>query len=152
MPDNLLAYWERYGWCGYNHGLFWLVNPDDYSNIMETLTGISQLDDPNENFVIARGAFGKLVIWNNRRGYMMSYNPNIGLLTQSHIEQYPELDKDELEKDMAIFFGNTSGYRYDQGDENEHLLFERALAQYGPLATNEMYAFVPAICLGVNGV
>ncbi len=148
LPDNLLAYWERYGWCGYDNGLFWTVNPDEYSDIIHTLTDISQLDDPNENFVIARGAFGKLAIWNNRRGYMMSYNPNIGLLTQSHIDQYPELGKDELEKDMAIFFGNTSGYRYDQYDENDHPLFERALAQYGPLAANEMYAFVPATCLG----
>ncbi len=148
LPDNLLAYWERYGWCGYDHGLFWTVNPDDYSDIIHTLTAISQLDNPDENFVIARGAFGELSIWNSKRGRAMTYSPHVGLLTQTHIDQQPERSKEELEQYLAVFFGNTSGYRYDEEDENDQPLFEQALAQYGPLAANEMYAFSPAICLG----
>ncbi|PIB11583.1 GAD-like domain-containing protein [Vibrio rotiferianus CAIM 577 = LMG 21460] len=147
MPKNLLTYWERHGWCGYNNGLYWTVNPNDYRDIIERLSAISQLDDPSENFVIARGAFGNLEIWNSKRGNVMSYYPVIGLLHQWHAEEMPEQSEEELELDMALFFESASSYRHDQVDEYEEPLFERALEKLGPLAENEMYAFVPATCL-----
>ncbi|WP_337165982.1 GAD-like domain-containing protein [Vibrio fluvialis] len=148
LPENLLAYWERHGWCGYYKGMFWTVNPNDYTEIIERLSAISQLDDPSENFVIARGAFGDLEIWNRKRGNVMSYCPVIGLLYQWHIDVKQEQTKTELELDMAYFFGGASSSDQDQEDEFEERLFERALDKLGPLAENEMYAFVPATCLG----
>jgi hypothetical protein len=30
LPDQLLAYWEEHGWCGYADGLFWTVDPEEY--------------------------------------------------------------------------------------------------------------------------
>ncbi|EEY50465.1 hypothetical protein VIH_002596 [Vibrio cholerae CT 5369-93] len=148
LPTNLLAYWERYGWCGYNNGLYWTVNPDDYREIIERLSAISQLDDPSENFVIARGAFGDLEIWNRKRGNVIYYSPVIGLLYQWDIDVKPEKTEAELESDMASFFWTASSSDQDQEDEYEEPLFERALDKLGPLAENEMYAFVPATCLG----
>ncbi|GAB7226459.1 GAD-like domain-containing protein [Vibrio rotiferianus] len=148
LPTNLLAYWERHGWCGYNNGLYWTVNPNDYRDIIERLCALSQLDDPSETYVIARGAFGNLEIWNSKRGNVMSYYPVIGLLHQWHAEEMPEQSEEELELDMALFFESASSYRHEQVDEYEEPLFERALDKLGPLAENEMYAFVPATCLG----
>ena len=148
LPKNLLTYWERHGWCGYNNGLYWTVNPNDYRDIIERLCALSQLDDPSETFVIARGAFGNLEIWNSKRGNVMSYYPVIGLLNQWHIDVKPEKTEEELESSMASFFWRASSYRHDQVDEYEEPLFERALEKFGPLAENEIYAFVPATCLG----
>ena len=148
LPKNLLTYWERHGWCGYNNGLYWTVNPNDYRDIIERLSAISQFDDPSENFVIARGAFGDLEIWNRKRGDVMSFCPVIGLLHQWHTDEMPEQSEEELELDMALFFESASSYDQDQEDENDELLFEQALEKLGPLAENEMYAFVPATCLG----
>jgi len=145
LPTNLLAYWERHGWCGYNNGLYWTVNPNDY---LERLCALSQLDDPSETFVIARGAFGDLEIWNRKRGDVMSFCPVIGLLYQWHIDVKPEKTEEELESSMASFFWRASSYDQDQEDENDELLFERALEKLGPLVENEMYAFVPETCLG----
>ncbi|CAH1544316.1 Glutamyl-tRNA amidotransferase [Vibrio rotiferianus] len=148
LPTNLLAYWERHGWCGYNNGLYWTVNPNDYRDIIERLCALSQLDDPSETYVIARGAFGNLEIWNSKRGNVMSYYPVVGLLNQWDIDIKPEKTEEELESSMASFFWRASSYRHDQVDEYEEPLFERALDKLGPLAENEMYAFVPATCLG----
>ncbi|WP_038887569.1 T6SS immunity protein Tdi1 domain-containing protein, partial [Vibrio rotiferianus] len=78
----------------------------------------------------------------------MSYYPVIGLLHQWHAEEMPEQSEEELELDMALFFESASSYRHEQVDEYEEPLFERALDKLGPLAENEMYAFVPATCLG----
>ncbi|EKO3629290.1 DUF1851 domain-containing protein [Vibrio metschnikovii] len=148
LPENLLAYWERHGWCGYDNGMFWTVNPNDYTEIIERLSAISQLDDPSENFVIARGAFGDLEIWNRKRGNVMYYSPVIGLLYQWDIDVKQEKTEAELESAMASFFWRASSSDQDQEDEYEERLFERALDKLGPLAENEMYAFVPATCLG----
>ena len=27
LPDQLLSYWQQYGWSGYGRGLFWTVDP-----------------------------------------------------------------------------------------------------------------------------
>ncbi|WP_426342232.1 GAD-like domain-containing protein [Pseudoduganella sp. S-14] len=35
LPDQLLAYWEEHGWCGYADGLFWTVDPSEYQPVLE---------------------------------------------------------------------------------------------------------------------
>ncbi|BEV17158.1 hypothetical protein HBDW_39460 [Herbaspirillum sp. DW155] len=35
LPDQLLKYWEREGWCEYANGLFCTVDPDDYEDLVD---------------------------------------------------------------------------------------------------------------------
>ena len=30
LPNTLLSYWREYGWCGYENGILWTVNPEEY--------------------------------------------------------------------------------------------------------------------------
>lgn len=34
LPDQLLTYWEVYGWSGYADGLFWTVDPQEFEPIV----------------------------------------------------------------------------------------------------------------------
>jgi len=35
LPELLLTYWQEVGWCCYANGLFWIVNPDDYEDLVD---------------------------------------------------------------------------------------------------------------------
>ncbi|KPB55258.1 Uncharacterized protein AC511_3969 [Pseudomonas coronafaciens pv. oryzae] len=66
LPEQLLNYWEDFGWCGYPEGLFWTVNPQDYENLLNTwLAGIEAFKSDNYH-VIARSAFGELYLWGKK--------------------------------------------------------------------------------------
>ncbi|WP_289844499.1 GAD-like domain-containing protein, partial [Acinetobacter bereziniae] len=34
LPKRLLYYWKEYGFSGWGNGLFWLVNPADYDDLL----------------------------------------------------------------------------------------------------------------------
>ncbi|MCH2089642.1 MAG: glutamyl-tRNA amidotransferase, partial [Pseudoalteromonas sp.] len=36
LPERLLEYWQEYGFCGWGNGIFWIVNPQDYHEILQT--------------------------------------------------------------------------------------------------------------------
>jgi len=65
LPDRLLAYWAEFGWGGFGNGMFWLVNPDEYSSILGAWCGNSL--EYTDVFIIGRTAFGELIGW--KKGY-----------------------------------------------------------------------------------
>lgn len=77
LPDQLLDYWEEYGWSGYANGAFWTVNPQNYEYLLKSW--LTAVDMPKENYcVIARSAFGKLYVWGEKSGWCLtisSYSP-----------------------------------------------------------------------------
>ena len=67
-PTELLEEWElSQGFCSYGNGLFWMVNPDDFTGVLE-----EWLIDPGTSFVFGRTAFGDLLIWNGERVQYLS--------------------------------------------------------------------------------
>lgn len=68
LPDQLLSYWKSEGWCGYRHGLFWTVNPDDYADVLDMWLEDTPFEEIDSYHVIARTAFGKLFAWGERTG------------------------------------------------------------------------------------
>ncbi|GBH13441.1 Uncharacterized protein KPSA1_06930 [Pseudomonas syringae pv. actinidiae] len=72
LPEQLLKYWEDFGWCGYAKGLFWTVDPQDYDDLLKnSLAGIEAFNSDNYH-VIARSAFGELYVWGEKSGYSLS--------------------------------------------------------------------------------
>lgn len=63
LPDQLLAFWDEHGWCGYADGLFWTVDPQEYEPVLEAWIGDTPLMERDAYHVIARSAFGKLYLW-----------------------------------------------------------------------------------------
>ena len=60
LPDQLLAYWEEHGWCGYADGLFWTVDPSEYQPVLEAWIAGTGFMAQDAYHIIARSAFGEL--------------------------------------------------------------------------------------------
>ena len=151
LPARLLEYWQEYGFCGWGQGIFWTVNPLDYTDILkEWLSGTPfeqrVIDGKDKYYVIGRGAFGKLIVWGETSGQSIDINVNFGMI-------FPTDDTENLkqlghERCIDLFYATNSKDYMEEQDLNEKPLFERALEKLGPLDADEMYGFVPALALG----
>jgi len=146
LPERLLEYWKGYGFCGWGEGQFWTVNPADYQELLELWLKGTKLFGMDKYYVIARSAFGTLYIWGEASGQSIKIRPIFSMLSPT--------DKSENMKEKGgnqcidLFFFTLNKGRMDQNDFNENPLFDRALLKLGPLESDEMYGFVPAIHLG----
>lgn len=144
LPDQLLKYWDEYGWCGYGKGLFWTVDPEEYEPALEAWIGNTELMSRDAFHVIARSAFGKLYLWGPRTGAGLMIDAVYG---QAFIRTSP-LVGDKADRGIQSFFAGQQKTKLDQLDAEESPLFDAALARLGTLAHDEMYGFVPALALG----
>ncbi|MRV75921.1 DUF1851 domain-containing protein [Duganella sp. FT92W] len=139
LPEQLLAYWEEHGWCGYADGLFWTVNPQEYEPVLEAWIGDTAFMEKDAYHIIARSAFGKLYFWGERTGESLKvFSPGSCCFPRESLYQ-----NGQLERGLRAFFGNRDRDENDFAD-----LFAPALDKLGPLAHDEMYGFVPALALG----
>ena len=147
LPERLLEYWQEYGFCGWGEGIFWTVNPNDYTEILEEWLSGTPFENKDNYYVIARGAFGRLLIWGETTGQGLDINPCYGMIfpTESETEQ---LNKRGPERSIDLFFATMSKNSLEEEDLDEKPLFERAMALLGPLEADEMYGFVPALAIG----
>jgi len=136
LPNQLLVYWEKYGWGGYADGLFWIVNPQDYEPIVKEWVDQNPAIAKDTYHVIARNAFGGLHLWGERTERILTIDACWALFSYM---------TSGLSKDMCIrsFFAILD---VDHCDPQE--LFQCAMDRLGRLRNDEMYAFVPALALG----
>ncbi|WP_278404577.1 GAD-like domain-containing protein [Pseudoalteromonas ruthenica] len=151
LPDRLLEYWQEYGFCGWGDGIFWLVNPLDYHDILQTWLEGTEFAEREKNeidkyYVIGRGAFGDLVVWGKASGQSLDINSNFGMLFPT--DSTEDLVEDGETLTVDLFFATMNKTSLDQKDVDEKPLLEQALKKLGPLEADEMYAFVPALALG----
>ncbi|KAF7762973.1 hypothetical protein PUND_b0285 [Pseudoalteromonas undina] len=151
LPNRLIEYWQKYGFCGWGDGILWVVNPEDYSEVLkkwldETHFAEREKAGIDKYHVIARGAFGRLFVWGETSGQSIKINPLFGMLIPS--DESADLINDGPDMLIDLFFASSSKSDFEEEDEAERPLFERALKQLGPLEFDEMYAFVPALALG----
>lgn len=149
VPQSMLDFWEEYGAGTWLDGRFQLVRPDRYQSLVNMILA-GDPDFPAESSVlIGYGAFGKLLIWNNKN-YALSINLVHKYAYTDHISpKHPVLAADRsLPTDLS---GVDSG-----NDFFEHgtvkPLFDRALKKCGKLSYGECYGFFPAVGLGGLGV
>ncbi|EPM53173.1 hypothetical protein A262_20144 [Pseudomonas syringae pv. actinidiae ICMP 19073] len=139
LPDQLLDYWADHGWTGYGDGLFWTVNPQDYQSIISNWIPNTELDQTEKYHVIARGAFGVLYVWSEKGGHCLNISSYAG---RYYFFTNP-FTGEKLELGAQVFFSSLSPAYNDLSD-----LFKPALEKLGPLKSDEMYGFVPALVLG----
>lgn len=141
LPDELLMYWENDGWTSYKKGLFWLVNPAEYDELMNDYLSHTPLKDRKNLYVVARSAFGQLYIWEKGKGNVISISlfPNlVGLYAE---EDRQTLTSDDEEFEMNRFIGTSRPSTQDENDSSSKPLFERCLKKFGQLKNNEMYGY-----------
>jgi len=137
FPDQLLKYWDEYGWCGYADGLFWTVNPQDYEPVLDAWIGDTHFMEQDAYHIIARSAFGDLYFWGEKTGHTLSIS-SIGAFAVPHS---PPIAL--LEREAQWFFGVRDRKENDFADH-----FAPALKKFGRLKSDEMYGFVPALAMG----
>lgn len=68
LPDILLDYWRSEGGSSYKNGLFSLVNPDDYEDLLDLWLEGTPFEELDSYHVIAKTGFGKLFIFGENTG------------------------------------------------------------------------------------
>ncbi|MRV75923.1 DUF1851 domain-containing protein [Duganella sp. FT92W] len=138
LPDQLLAYWQEHGWCGYADGLFWTVDPQEYEPVLEAWIGDTSFMEKDAYHIIARSAFGKLYLWGERTGHSLKiFAPGTYCFPSDEVA--PD---DDLDFELRMFFGARKRKENDFAD-----LFAPAMNKLGPLGYDDMYGFVPALAL-----
>lgn len=146
LPDQLLTYWQEFGWCGWGQGLFWLVNPDEYEPALEAWLGDTALMEQDAYYVIARSAFGELFLWGTKSGPSLDIKSHLGMMfPRDNSERVAQGKSDRLLKTFVV---GQKKKDLDQVDYLDKPLFDRAMKKLGPLAVDEMYGFEPALALG----
>lgn len=146
LPDTLLAYWKEYGWCGFGQGLLWLVNPEEWEDELDVWLDGTPFVENDAYYIIARTAFGGLVLWGERTGQSVKVITPYGMV-------FPSFDEEAFarrgpNKELQIAFASFTKGNFDLIDEFDEPLFDKALAALGPLDKNTMYGFSPALVLG----
>ncbi|HWW68866.1 MAG TPA: GAD-like domain-containing protein [Duganella sp.] len=147
LPDQLLTYWREEGWCAYAKGLFWTVDPDDYEDLIDEWLENTKLEQLDSFHVIARSAFGDLYACGEKTGQSVTVACPINAIFALQNELKPKT-KDDLDLSIRSFFAFGEPADFDLHDESKQPLFERAVAELGQLASDEMYGFEPALVLG----
>ena len=157
LPDSLLEIWRRDGWCGYGKGIFWTVNPDEYSSIINAWLKETPLEGIDNFHVYGRSAFGNLYVWCEKaRDVIELVCVSNGVVAfKKSFEAGGGKDSFDFLSGFALSDLDDFDLNDDSGDE-ESFLFESALQRLGALSSGEIYGFVPALILGgspnVNGL
>lgn len=146
LPDKLLEYWQQFGWCAFAKGLLWIVDPEEWEDEIDGWIGETPFMERDAFHVIARTAFGELILWGEKTGQSLKIVTAWGTI-------FPAFDQEEFAEDgpdltLQLFFSSRNKEAHDLTDEEGLPLFERALAKLGTLSHTTMYGFVPALALG----
>ncbi|NWC90839.1 MULTISPECIES: GAD-like domain-containing protein [unclassified Pseudomonas] len=139
LPDLLLEYWTEHGWCGYGEGIFWLVNPQEYENVVASWIEGTELEALDTYHLIARSAFGDLYLWGEKTGASL----NITSILSKYIAFYSKFGTEHMDKQLQNFLLTRN---VDDNDYDD--LFKPAKKKLGALRHDEMYGFVPALMFG----
>lgn len=147
LPDRLLGYWNEYGFSGFGEGLFWMVNPNEYQEILEKWLQKTPLWGRENFYTVARTAFGELYVFGDNSNSYTIINPHMNNIIPSDFNN-SSFDKENQEKNIGSFFMFMNKSSLDFEDIKGAELFKRCLKKYGPLNNDEMYTFSPALALG----
>ncbi|AZE92956.1 hypothetical protein C4J95_0832 [Pseudomonas orientalis] len=143
LPEQLLIYWQVYGWCGYAEGAFWTVNPREYESIISGWLKQTRLWGTDVYHVIARSAFGTLYLWGEQSGDSLT----ISAANAYYIRSTSIFTRAQFDFALRCFF---SGLTVQSNDYEN--LFGVAKNKLGRLSEGEMYGFTPALALGGKSV
>ncbi|WP_448565359.1 GAD-like domain-containing protein [Thalassotalea ganghwensis] len=143
LPSRLLEYWQEYGFCGFSDGLFWIVNPEEYEEVLDEWLEPTNIPDNDVYHVFARNAFGDLFLWGEETGYSYQITASQGWIIEKK-------NTPRSKHNLAIerFFGGARPTSQDIDDEDGNPLFDQCVRHLGALKADEMFGFVPSLIAG----
>lgn len=134
IPKELKFLWKRDGFGHYNHGLFQLINPDDFRPILDLWLGKTVTN--YTPFAIT--AFGELF-------YYRKLSPTESDICMVDI-QYRKIEV--ITWEMEDFLNNFLTNAEDQEEWLRLTLFQETIDTLGNLKKNEIFTLAPILALG----
>ena len=147
LPDKLLEYWQDIGFSSFMNGLFWVTDPAEFDDSLEAWLGDTSILEEDAYHVIGRSGFGDLYLWGEKNGHKYVLNPANGWVLQEDGDR-SEIASRGGDSPLKRFFAVITPEFCDLSDEKKNALFARAVAKFGPLARDEVFAFEPALMAG----
>lgn len=132
LPNELIELWKSHGFGGYENGLLWTINPDEYSGQI--------LDWFNVDIayvVFARTALGDLFILEDE------YN---GERTVMHLD-VRHADTSTIANSVMALFRKFLDRDYFL-KRTKSKAFGKAVTKFGEVMADECYGYEPALVLG----
>lgn len=133
LPEELLAFWKKYGFGNYGGGLLKIIDPTDY---VDTLT--LWLGQQEDCFPILMTGFGTLFIYRK-----LSETADDICLLDIHYRRSGSFSTGFSDFFEHILPAEPFAEQFLPVD-----LFQQASVKYGGLAENEIFFFAPALALG----
>lgn len=147
LPPILLNFWREEGWAGYANGRLWVVNPEDYEDIKDIWLEGTPLAEIDTFHVFARSAFGDLYLCGEKTGASVTIICALNEILALKNRLKPK-SLDNQNSSIQALFGVSDPEDFDYKDTKGKFLFDRAMKKYGPLESDEMYGFEPALVMG----
>ncbi len=148
LPDKLLEYWQEYGFIGLKNGLFWLVNPEEFDDVLELWIGDTEVVKKDDYYVIARNGFGNLYLWGTKTGFMYEIQCNTGWILEKDSDE-EIINEGKSDFALQLFLVTSHIEDIDLDDiETDKPLFDELVKKFGPLNDDEIFGFEPALFLG----
>lgn len=148
LPEQLFTYWRAFGACGFHNGLFWIVNPAEYQDQLDSWLEGTAFEKRTDLSVITRTAFGVFYVWGKGKGVVMKIDPSVSLISHRVENDALSLTVEKENMEMRYFWGARGIEDVDETDEDDKPLFGKALKKLGPLKSDEMYGFSHRLALG----
>lgn len=150
FPRPLWYLWEQIGFACFDDGGFWLVNPDDYADLLDEILKPTPFYAHDDWYVFGRTAFGTLkVLGRQTKSSLTIYIDDMQIFPRILDNRQLTQRQHAIGLTVAVSVVEYKGEKlYDLTDTDHTPLFNRCLASYGKLKEDEIYTFVPAIALG----
>ncbi len=145
LPNRLLFFWQKLGWCSFADGLLWLVNPDDYTGMVDMWLEGTKYKDIDTFHCIARTAFGKMIVYGEKNKRTMKIMPQHATIWVDDKKVVRPQKCGDI--DISVVLGFSDDEDFDIEDINGNLLYPQAVKKLGKLEDNEIYAFEPFLLL-----
>ena len=143
LPRQLFTYWREVGVCGFGDGLMWMTNPQEFEPLLARWLQGTLLRRRRDLAVIARTAFGELLVWASGKGQVALISPLEGIVFHyASADRAPaQAPGAEADAQMRRFWGGLRPETFEQEDDAQRPLFARLTYRLGPLQAEEMYGF-----------
>lgn len=141
LPNELLNYWEKFGFCSFLEGGFYLTNPDEYTELLEQYLVNTPLANRENLYVICKSSFGKLCIWEGGKGNIADIELLTNMISFNADVDRQKLLKEEEELEISSFLALEDKDEIDIEDEKGEALFDRLLERLKKVDSTQMYGY-----------
>ncbi|WP_246616302.1 GAD-like domain-containing protein [Shewanella sairae] len=146
LPDRLLEYWQQLGFSGFQNGLFWITNPAEFEDVLESFLEGTEFADYDNYHVIARSAYGELYLWGEKTGYSLSIIPHLNWIKTNKGSE-GDIANSKANEAIQHFFAIRKVKTIDElvGSSS---LFPSVLKKHGSIGKDEVMVFTPYLFMG----